>query len=211
MRAKRLALLIVFPVALALNGCATLSKEECQSGNWQEIGQADGFNGEPESRLQEHAKACSSYSVAPNVQAYMAGREVGLASYCTPASGFAHGRAGDDYAGVCPPATAAAFSSGYMVGRKLWDAQQTVRRYESRVLDLENQLRRAEDDLSKPCVNDSNCYFTKQNQQRNRNTIRNDLDRERWNLSDARNRYNILEASVMSQFRATVPGGLPPG
>ena len=202
MRAQALAAAVVLLTPLMLGGCASLSKEQCQSGNWREIGQADGAAGEPASQIAEHAKACESYGVAPNVAAYEAGRALGLQSYCTPASGFVQGREGNSYAGVCPPATAGAFQSGYVLGRQIYDAGEVVRRAESRVSDLENQLRRLEDEVATACgINPAGCAGLKQAQSSRRDGLRRQLDRAQWDLSDARNRAAILEASVLSQMR----------
>jgi len=73
---------------LLLQGCATLSKEECIQGNWYTIGYTDGAKGKSLDRLGSHAKACADYSVAPNRADYMAGRRIGLTYHCANSQAY---------------------------------------------------------------------------------------------------------------------------
>ena len=66
-----------------LAGCSTMSKDQCLAGAWGEKGYADGAAGYPMTRLDDHARACAKYQVAPNPAAYGSAREDGLRSYCT--------------------------------------------------------------------------------------------------------------------------------
>lgn len=87
-----------------LPGCATLSKQECMTGNWQTIGYTDGVAGYYADRLASHAKACAKAGVAPDYQAWELGRQQGLKQYCTPANAYALGQRGRQLNGVCPSA-----------------------------------------------------------------------------------------------------------
>lgn len=90
-----------------LSGCATLSKEECLTGNWQAIGFADGAAGRTPERLAAHNKACAKVGVAPNYQAWEQGRKTGLKQYCTTTNAYQIGRRGAQLNAVCPAETTA--------------------------------------------------------------------------------------------------------
>lgn len=119
-----------------LASCASLSPEQCRNADWRQIGYADGANGAPGSRIQEHASACAKIDAKPDMEAYLAGRMEGLVSYCQPENGFDVGRRGaPDNAGDCPPHVRAAFLQNYRQGREM-------RRREDRIEDIRKELRR---------------------------------------------------------------------
>lgn len=61
---------------------------ECISANWYAIGLEDGTRGRAQHRV----------------------------TFCTHERGFSVGRAGQAYAGACPPAMATNFQTGYQLG-----------------------------------------------------------------------------------------------
>ena len=132
MRRRVLSVVLGMGAAVALGSCATLNAAECTSGDWASIGRRDGGEGLPMSRLADHAKACAKHGVVPDQQAYAMGRDEGLMGYCTPPSGFLHGRQGDGYAGVCPGGLEQAFRAGYRDG-------QAVNSIMTRLHSLESQ------------------------------------------------------------------------
>jgi len=133
--------------ALLLGSCATMSKDQCLAGAWGEVGFADGAEGYPMSRLDEHVQACAKYGVAPNPAAYASAREDGLRRYCTPARGFQEGRQGDVYHGVCPPAQEARFLPAYRDGQVVHEAESMVEEASSRISSLNGRIRDADDKL----------------------------------------------------------------
>ena len=92
-----------------VSGCATLSREQCRQGDWFGIGLSDGQAGEPASRIERHARACSEYGIQVDGQRYRDGHEQGLLAYCRIDNAFATGLQGQRYQGVCPPAIDALF------------------------------------------------------------------------------------------------------
>lgn len=135
--------------AALLNGCATLSEEQCLIGDWYGIGVSDGQSGYAMSRLDDHAQACGRHGVAPNAAAYAEGRAQGLRSYCTPQVGFREGREGDGYAHVCPANLEPDFLQGYSDGRLVHAAAVNAAnsdrsRYEQQARDIESQIRSEE-------------------------------------------------------------------
>lgn len=109
---------------LVLQGCASMSREECLNNDMYSKGLADGEQGQPASRLAAHQKACGEFNIKLDGSTYLAGRSEGLKQYCTAANGEAVGRAGRHYQGVCPPASEAAFTRAYQRGKLFYEIEQ---------------------------------------------------------------------------------------
>lgn len=106
-------------VLLALSACATLTKSECLTSDWEQIGISDGRAGLPVSRLAEHSDACSKHGVVPDTARYHAGRDRGLSLYCTLDSAFMQGMADNDYLDVCPNESHAGFAVVHHAARQV--------------------------------------------------------------------------------------------
>ena len=109
----------VIAVASVAAGCAGMDRKECQLADWRAVGYEDGSRGLASSRFGEYRRECSDHGVAPDFNAYQAGREAGLAEYCQPSRGFQEGARGAVYAGVCPAELEDAFVINYDRGRTL--------------------------------------------------------------------------------------------
>lgn len=82
-------LLVIGVCALVLAGCASqpkLTAEQCAAFDWRALGQRDGQAGQAMTALNDEIIACKEYGIEPDLAAYNAGREKGLASYCLPAT-----------------------------------------------------------------------------------------------------------------------------
>lgn len=117
---KNIKLLLVIFISFFVSACATLNKSECLNADWQIIGLEDGSKGRALTYIGQHRKACAEHSVVPNLDLYQAGYEVGLAQFCTAEVGFAQGKRGYQYDGVCPAALRSDFLYGYERGRELY-------------------------------------------------------------------------------------------
>ena len=142
-----IALAAIGAGAAWLSGCATMSEDQCMAGDWGAQGQSDGADGQPMTRLDEHAKACAKYQISPNEAAYASARADGLRQYCTRDRGFQEGREGDSYHGVCPAGAEAEFLPAYEDGRTVHEAisaadsaRSSVNSYGSRLEDLDEKL-----------------------------------------------------------------------
>jgi hypothetical protein len=102
-----------------ISGCASMSKSECASANWETRGSLDGQNGSPLSLLSSHAKACAKIGVSPNAGLYNKGHANGVKLYCTPRNALAKGRINAEYNDVCPVALEATFLSSFVDGLEL--------------------------------------------------------------------------------------------
>ncbi len=97
MNGSLIRLLAALALVGSLSGCASLSKSECLSADWEDIGIRDGANGQPEEYLIQHAKACSKVHVVPDRGAWQHGRERGLERYCVPRRAYQNGEYGSGY------------------------------------------------------------------------------------------------------------------
>jgi hypothetical protein len=114
----------ILPILL-LAGCASMSKSECLTADWNAVGYEDGARGAPAAAVSSRRSACArKASVAPDMDAYLAGRELGLKQYCRPTNGFIVGSRGETYEGVCSGAQADPFVAEYQSGRLLFDMQR---------------------------------------------------------------------------------------
>ena len=113
-------------VVLLAAGCASLDKDECLSADWYTVGLEDGARGRAIERLGDHRRACAKHNVTPNAERYLAGRNDGLKSFCTPERGFSEGRAGHAYAAGCPEPLAGSFLASYQRGRELHDLHRQL-------------------------------------------------------------------------------------
>jgi hypothetical protein len=140
------ALCCLFSTALFLSGCASLSKEECISGNWQQIGYDDGAKGyDARSRLREHLKSCSEHGIRIDSDKYTTGHKNGLKKYCTPHNGRRVGEQGLHYAGVCPAELENNFLIQYDHGKKIHQAIQEYNQTKRDISDKENALKKEPD------------------------------------------------------------------
>ncbi|MEM9496189.1 MAG: DUF2799 domain-containing protein [Pseudomonadota bacterium] len=149
---KQPILSLFFVAALGLGGCATeiMSEQECLEGAWYAAGRDDGAAGLQASQFGARAERCAQFGVVPDEAAYLSGRETALYSLCTDAGGYAYGRRGDDYRGVCKPEVEDAFLDGYISGRWVFAAeadrnaaQEAYDRSLSRIESYRSQIRAA--------------------------------------------------------------------
>jgi hypothetical protein len=106
-------------IALALTGCASMSKDECLNVDWRTVGYEDGAAGRSGEAIGQHRKACAAAGVVPNLDAYRAGRAEGLREFCRPQNGYRVGLSGMSYGGICPEDLAPAFLQAYDAGQEL--------------------------------------------------------------------------------------------
>lgn len=132
---------------LLLNGCSntTLTKEECRTVDWRTIGYEDGVAGRPADQIGLHRQACAEYGVAPDLDAYLAGRSAGLREYCQPYNGYRAGASGADYYDSCPPELAAGFEAAYESGRQLYVRERRVADADAAIAARRAEIVRLED------------------------------------------------------------------
>ncbi len=130
---------------LALTGCATLSKEECLSGNWEEIGFRDGTNGKTGAFLQSHAKACEKTGVRPVQSLWEQGRQRGLPVYCVPSKAYSEGRRGRSLNVVCDADQMPALQAANRKGLEYHALSDEISEVQYRIDEIGRLLIREED------------------------------------------------------------------
>jgi hypothetical protein len=123
---RTLPLLVI--VTISLQGCGTLSPDECQTADWYTTGYQDGLQGRVSRSVAEHHESCAKRDVAARVASYSQGRDHGLKQFCSPRNGFRLGLEGLPYNGVCPAGAEREFLPAYGQGKEIFDAELQVRR-----------------------------------------------------------------------------------
>lgn len=183
--------------ALALSSCATLNEEQCAAGDWSRIGYVDGAAGHGMSRLDDHAKACAKFGIAPDPAVYGRAREDGLRTYCTPGSGFSVGRRGGSYGGVCRPEEEREFLPAFEDGRFIHAAESALSSARSevdsrarRLEELDDKLRAKESELNQQGLTDEQ-----------REAIRNRIREVRDERQDTRRQWRDAQDALRDAER----------
>ena len=113
-----------------LSGCATtpsLSPEQCQAGNWQQIGYADGMVGRSGAYFAKHLENCTPIpGSAPNRMLWEQGRQEGLKEFCTELNAYKLGREGYSWQPVCPLDGIEKLEEAYNQGRYYYLRQRDM-------------------------------------------------------------------------------------
>lgn len=136
--------------ALLAAGCstATLTKDECRTVDWRTVGYEDGVAGRSGERIGQHRKACAEYGIAPDLEAYRAGRADGLREFCQPHNAYRAGVNGTPYYDSCPPDLAPAFVEAYDSGRQLYIRTQRVTDADAAIAYRRREIVRLEDTVA---------------------------------------------------------------
>ncbi len=138
---------LVAVLALIVASCGTVSKAECQSGNWYGIGLANGRDGATESLFDKHVESCKRFGLPADRSAWMSGRAEGLKAYCTPVSGYANGSAGREYANVCSGKAGGDFVTAYGFGLDVYEAKSIAWSARERARSAERDADRFDDEI----------------------------------------------------------------
>lgn len=119
---NHLKIIVLVSTLSSLIGCshATLDREDCLRGEWQELGLQDGLAGKTLGELNLHKEACSEYGIIPDEKLYKAGREKGLKDYCQIENAVTTGLNGQLYQSVCPKEIDEAFRKQNLAAYNLY-------------------------------------------------------------------------------------------
>ena len=146
---KRFAPLLAVGTLLLAACSTTMTRDECRAVNWRTVGYEDGVAGYSGERIGQHRKACAEYGVAPDLDAYRAGRADGLREYCQPRNGYRAGVNGAVYHDSCPADLAPAFVEAYDSGRELYVRTRRVTDAESEIAHKRREIARLEDSVTR--------------------------------------------------------------
>jgi len=140
--------LTVLLLSVLVSGCAAMSKNECQTAQWQSVGYEDGAKGYSVSRIGEYRKSCAEYNVAPDLATYTEGRRQGLQEWCTPSNGYLQGTRGAIYNGICPKTLETEFKQSMQRGKVVFDMRQTIKNQKVLIARLNRDLTTIEQEIS---------------------------------------------------------------
>jgi hypothetical protein len=135
-------------ILLALGGCSAMSRPECEVSDWRAVGFEDGAKGASVTRIGDYRKACSKYSVTPDLEAYRAGYAQGVETFCREANGFSVGERGGNYEGICPAELEEDFLAGYRSGRHLFELNGAVNSVSAQISNKRRALREIQETLT---------------------------------------------------------------
>lgn len=128
-------LLLALP--LGLLACDPISEDQCRFGDWTGIGLEDGQKGRPASILQEYTEICGALGISPERSIYLAARQEGLKTYCTPRTAYEVGRRGNKLSPVCTGEQVNAMLPAYDRGLAYFEIDEII----DDLRDEVNQLR----------------------------------------------------------------------
>jgi hypothetical protein len=126
-------------IAVVVSSCTTLSKEDCQTMNWDERGKSDALKGKTSKVFADYSQTCNKHGVAVNPDEYAKGRDRGLRLFCTYENGQQFGREGKSYNKVCPQNLEIEFLKGYHIGKREYEIEQKEKVLERRKQELEKK------------------------------------------------------------------------
>ena len=125
---SRILLLFIITV-VSLQGCGTLSPDECQTMDGYTVGLQDGLQGRTARPVEDFHKACAKpHDVTAQIAEYGRGRGQGLKQFCSARIGFQLGSKGVHYNGVCPGDAQQEFLAAYRQGKEIFDSELQIRR-----------------------------------------------------------------------------------
>lgn len=114
---KSVALLSIVGVVAGLSGCVPhLSREQCLSMNWYQIGFQDGSHGLNQRDLQKDIQDCAQFQLSVDQKGYLRGWQAGVRHYCQPAIAYRLGTSGQYYNDICPSDLAPKFKQAWRRG-----------------------------------------------------------------------------------------------
>lgn len=134
--------LLLAGMLMGLNGCATLSKQECLIGDWRAIGYKDGVAGRSAGRIDGHQKACAKAGVSINYKLWEAGRKEGLMQYCTESNALQLGERGVRLNSVCPSHIAPKLQKINADAKREYDLKKQIDRDYDKIEEYQDKLRK---------------------------------------------------------------------
>jgi len=187
-------------IAAMLAGCAGgMTSTECASADWAAIGLEDGRTGARPKLFDQRRKACENTGV--DLAAYSAARDEGLKTYCTAEGGFAAGRTGAEYSGLCGGDGEIRFLESFALGSKLHalteEKDKAVQDYEAAIAELDQHnylLRVSEKRYSKPSISNEDREHERQDADFRRREIARIENRLPQMLDEIEKTRSALEA-----------------
>ena len=121
-------LLLAIIIAVNLQGCSTLSRDDCQTVDGYTAGYQDGLQGRKSRPVVDHQQACAKPGITAQLARYTQGRDDGLKQFCSPGNGFSLGLKGAAYNGACLVDAEREFLPAYQQGKEIFESELQLRR-----------------------------------------------------------------------------------
>ena len=106
-----------------LSGCSSISKEECASQNWFDLGKSDASSGIAIPKTNDYKNDCFEYGIEIKEKEYLRGFEAGVKSYCTFYNGLDRGESGGSVHSKCEELSSD-FKLGYRQGLSKYQKEE---------------------------------------------------------------------------------------
>jgi len=178
---------VLIAAGLLLDGCATLSENECLIADWRALGYTDGSRGAPATRFDQYRQDCAEYGVTPDLEAWRAGRTEGLELFCRVDRAYSLGRSGSPLPPVCPEDRLTALTDAWSQGQAWRALSREVDAIEDEIEDVERALEQ-EADLPEDADREA-----RETARIRRRALFNELDRLGYELERAQAELQRLE------------------
>lgn len=144
---------VLLIIALSqLGACAVMSKKECLTADWEQVGYGVGLDGNPNQTytFNKREKACAKHGAAANWGEFQQGHSDGVVEFCQLGNAVELGADGVSRAidqQVCPERDYPGFREAFNVGYKLHALRSDVQNSRSTISSLESRRYGYEKDL----------------------------------------------------------------
>ena len=140
-------------ITLSLTACQNIQeitdkKFPCNQLDWYELGRASGVQGKESVSYETTAATCLEFNEEQH-QRFINGWYAGIDEYCTELNGFALGRSGQTYTGLCPKSRESLFLSGYEKGQTIYRYEVDNQKLSSQMQQLSQTAANADSDAQK--------------------------------------------------------------
>lgn len=141
--------LVIVVALLLLNGCASMSSEDCANADWRALGYQDGARGDTLQRASKRGQDCAKHGFQMNHDTYNEGRNQGLVAYCTSARAYSLGESGKKYNGVCVNHKESEFLAAYDSGYELYRFTAAVELGKTKLREAQQKYDRLNEEIQK--------------------------------------------------------------
>ncbi|WP_417322768.1 DUF2799 domain-containing protein [Erythrobacter aureus] len=128
-----------------LSGCATISEKSCAYDAWYDVGFRGAMaNHDRADYLDDILEDCGKHGFEPDIAELRRGFADGTERFCEPDNGFAWGRAGHGYNGIC---RSSEFSNAYAEGYHIYEIETRRSAIVSRLSSIRSELEKLEKTL----------------------------------------------------------------
>ena len=167
-------LILIYISIFLLNGCSSLSKEDCANHNWFNLGQLDAMSGEIEPKTAVYRQDCSKHGLQIKSMDYLKGFEKGLKKYCTYHNGFRRGEYGEESHSLCEESNPD-YKKGYLSGFREFKRKDSISELRKKLIEDSGGK---ECNFSSDCMMEGSCSAGKCERSRNKCSFDSDCEYE---------------------------------